>query len=68
LKTLSGLWEHKWTCIECDQYWFLSVDMSKDRDRQRLDTFYSVITKHCLDRDHSVVHKEKEFKFSQRYG
>ena len=67
MKPMSGLWEHRWNCIECDQSWFLSVDLSKDRDKQRLDTFYSAITKHCINFKHSVVHKEKEMKFSQRY-
>jgi len=68
MKTLSGLWEHRWNCIECEKSWFLSVDLSKDRDKQRLDDFYSAITKHCLALKHSVVHKEKEMKFSQRFG
>jgi len=68
MKPLKGLFEHRWNCVECDQSWFLSVDLSKERDRQRLDTFYSAITKHCLNFKHSVVHKEKEYKFSQRIG
>ena len=68
MKPTSGIWEHHWNCAKCDKSWFLSVDLSKDRDRQRLDTFHSVITKHCMSMNHSVVHKEKEIKFSQRIG
>jgi len=68
MKHWSGLWENKWNCMECEKSWFLSVDLSKDRDRQRLDTFNTAITKHCLALNHSVVHKEKEMKFSFRYG
>jgi len=68
LKHWSGLWENHWNCVECDQSWFLSVDLSLDRDRQRLDTFNSVITKHCMTFNHSIVHREKEIKFSQRIG
>ncbi len=68
MKKLSGLFEHRWNCIECEQSWFLSVDLSKDRDKKRLDMFFSAITVHCLNFNHSVVHKEKEMKFNIRYG
>ncbi len=68
MKPLKGIFEHRWNCVECDQSWFLSVDLSKERDRQRLDTFYSAITKHLMDKNHQVVHKEKEVKFSYRLG
>ena len=62
-----GLWEHKWSCIECEKSWFLSVDLSKDRDKQRLDQFYSAVTIHTIENEHSVYHIQKEMKFSQRY-
>ena len=68
MNPLKGIFEHRWNCVECDQSWFLSVDLSKERDRQRLDTFYSAITKHLMDKNHQVVHKEKEVKFSYRLG
>jgi len=67
MKPMSGLWEHRWNCIECKKSWFLSVDLSKDRDRKRLDRFYSAISIHCMDSEHCIVHKEKEMKFSQRF-
>ncbi len=61
-----GLFEHRWNCIQCEKSWFLSVDMSKDRDKKRLDLFYSAVTLHCMNFNHEVVHKQKEWKFSQR--
>ena len=68
MKPMSGLWEHRWNCIECEKSWFLSVDMSKDRDQKRLNKFYSDVTIHCMEFLHEVVHKEKEKKFSFRYA
>jgi len=66
-KREKGLWEHRWNCIKCDKSWFLSVDMSKERDRQRLDTFYSAVSVHVMNKEHSVGHIEKEKKFNVRY-
>lgn len=68
MKPMSGLWEHRWNCVDCDKSYFLSVDLSKDRDKKRLDMFYSAVTIHCLNFKHSILHKEKEMKFSQRIG
>ncbi len=70
MKPLSGLWEHHWNCIKCEKSWFLSVDLSKERDRKRLDQFYSAITIHTMNsvENHEVVHREKEKKFSIRIG
>jgi len=67
-KIEKGLFEHRWECVDCEKTYFLSVDMSKDRDRKRLDMFYSAVTIHCLNFKHSVGHKQKEKKFNIRYG
>lgn len=64
----TGLFEHKWYCIKCEKTWFLSVDFSKGRDRERLQKYYSAISIHTMENDdHEVIHKEKEVKFSYRY-
>jgi len=68
MKPLKGLFEHRWECVDCDKTYFLSVDMSKERDRNRLDMFYSAVTIHSLNFKHSVLHSEKEMRFSQRIG
>ena len=69
MKPLSGLHEHHWNCIKCEKSWFLSVDLSKEKDRARLDNFYSAITLHTMNNeDHEVIHREKEIKFSYRLG
>ncbi len=67
IKIEHGIWEHKWYCIDCEKTWFLSVDMDKDRDRERLQKFTSNCSIHSIEKDHSVVHKEKEVKFSYKY-
>ncbi len=67
-ENLTGLWEHRWNCIECEKSWFLSVDLSKERDKKRLDMFFSAVTIHCMNFKHSVVHKQKEKIFTYRYG
>ncbi len=61
-----GLFEHRWECAECEKSWFLSVDMSKDRDRKRLDKFYSAVSIHCINFNHSVAHWQKEKTFLRR--
>ena len=64
--SFTGLFEHRWDCAECDKTWFLSVDMSKDRDRKRLDKFYSDVSIHCINFNHSVAHWQKEKTFLRR--
>lgn len=67
MKKESGLWEHKWNCIQCEKSWFLSVDLSKARDQERLNMFYTAVSIHCMNFKHEVIHKSKEMKFSLRF-
>jgi len=66
-ENLTGLWEHRWNCIQCEKSWFLSVDLAKDRDKIRLQKFYDAVSIHCMNLKHEVVHKQKQMKFSMRF-
>ncbi len=63
--------DHKWFCIRCCKVWTLSVNIFDPKDRQLLDTAYTLATKHVLtnssdDRNHEIIHKEKIRGFEPR--
>ena len=50
---------HIWLCANCKTKLFLRVDSDKPQDVAKLTKFQNEVTKHCLDKDHCVIHKEK---------
>jgi len=54
MKPTLGLWEHRWNCIECEKSWFLSVDLSKDRDKKRLNDFSHSIQFHLCSQSPNI--------------
>jgi len=50
---------HKWTCQDCDTKLFLRLDDSKIELTVKLGMFEAFVTKHCIEKNHQVVHKSK---------
>jgi len=51
---------HKWTCKNCDTRLFLKVDDQDPKQKLKLLNFTSFVTKHCIEKEHEITHKEKE--------
>lgn len=50
---------HKWICNTCDTKLFLRVDDSLIQDIKKLGRFENFISIHCIEKQHTVTHKEK---------
>jgi len=53
---------HRWKCKDCDEKLFLRVDDDQPLNLIKLVKFEAFVTKHCINKDHEVVHTEKEEK------
>jgi hypothetical protein len=55
---------HIWDCENCETILYLSVDPEKPKDREKLTRFQDHVSKHCIEKNHKVLHKEKgDFKY-----
>ncbi len=57
---------HKWDCNNCDTKLFLRVDDQDPREVIRLLKFETFVTKHCIEKNHQITHREKE-EFKTKY-
>ena len=51
---------HKWNCLNCDTKLFLKVDDQDFKQKLRLLQFATFVTKHCIEKNHQITHKQKE--------
>jgi len=57
---------HKWTCKNCETNLYLKVDDDDFKHKLKLLQFATFVTKHCIEKNHQVIHKEKE-EFKIKY-
>ena len=50
---------HIWACQNCETRLYLRVDSDKPEDLVKLQKFNDHISKHCIEKEHCVIHKEK---------
>jgi len=51
---------HKWNCKDCDMQLFVVVDDRIESHLARFERFNAFVSKHCIENQHEVTHKEKK--------
>jgi len=51
---------HLWTCKNCETKLFLRIDDQNPKHALKLMRFSTYVTKHCIEKKHQIIHKEKQ--------
>jgi len=58
---------HIWKCKNCNMELTVNCNHDDQKSKERLAKFEGFVTKHCINQNHEVIHKEKEHGVKFKY-